>query len=484
MISSQATPASFLSSSARKLNEAAAKERAQNAITVLSVSGAPTGDVGRNVRRLLLREELAVEQEGMGMSIRLTMDYGTGGGTGGKAELEAALHSLSQRKKAAESWAMLEYPEKAGWATGKWAMAVRPVRGRRHNRLTGRGAATANASHDRIAKSTNEVAILDELTLHEGDVVRLTVGLPNKFWSGVTMKGTAGDFPASNMRVLEKAIARRDFSPLPNAPKALYAKFTEGAIIVIVDSPPTAKWWQGFVLDRSEQHVLDTDSGGQVAVKLLPREAVTKESDAAFEKLVPRARRWGESPSGLAQRAALKAAHERDSERWALTTAGVRAYAGKRGWEHDGEDMEAAAARALELLGEKEDGKLRPAARILEISAGGAGLFRVSQAVRDAGEDGGQLAVAERRLAEQRAGLEALEAQQKELQARGEFDAASKAALERKRRIEAQQEEWIHGCEGGQTCGCLLQSTSLLIISTHLTGILYIETDWAAQVPY
>jgi hypothetical protein len=466
---SQGTPASFLSSSARKLSEAAAKERARNTISVLSVSGAPTGQVGRNVRRLLLREELAVEQDGMGLSIRLTTDYGTGGGTGGKAELEAALLSLSLREKAAKSWAMLEYPDKAEWAAGKWAMAVRPVRGRQHNRTKGRSAANVDDQNDSLTKDAKEVSIPDELTLREGDVVRLTSGLPNKFWSGVTMKGTAGDFPASDMRILEKAIARRDFSPLPNAPKALYTKFAEGAKVVIVDSPPTAKWWQGFVLDDTEQHVLDTDSGGHVAVKLLPREAVTKESDAAFEKLVPRARRWGETPSGQAQRAALQAAHDRESERWALTTAGVLAYAGKRGWEHDGEDMEAAVARAVEILGKEEGGKLPPAARILEISASGAGLFRVSQAVREAGLDGGQVAEAERRLAEQRAGLEALERQQKELEARGEFDAASKAALERKRRIEAQQQEWIHGCEGGQTCGYLVDENSVLNARTSLS---------------
>lgn len=458
----QATPASFLSSSARKLNEAAAKQAAQNAISVLSVSGAPTGTVGRNLRRLLLREQLAAEQERMGLSIRLTTDYGTGGGTGGKAELEAALQSLSQRKKAAEAWATLEYPEKADWAAGKWAMAVRPVKGRRHNQVKGKGAKTLSEHDNSCSNGTEEIELPDEVTLREGDVVRLTAGLPNKFWSGVTMKGTAGDFPASEMRILEKAIARRDFSPLPDAPKALYTKFAEGAKVVIVESSPTAKWWQGFVLDDSELEVIDKDSGGRVAVKLLPREAVTKESDAVFENLVPRARRWGETPSGVAQRAALQAAHDRERERWSLSTTGRLAYAVKRGWEHDGEDMEAAAARALELLGSKEGGKLYPGGRVLQISAGGAGLFQVSQAVYEAGVDGGQVAAAEQRLAEQRAGLAALEAQQSELEAREEFDAASKAALERKRRIEAQQEEWMHGCEAGQTCGYLADESSVL----------------------
>ena len=135
-------------------------------------------------RQLLLREELAVEQDGMGLSIRLTTDYGTGGGTGGKAELEAALLSLSQREKAAKSWATLEYPDKAEWATGKWAMTVRPVRGRRHNRTKGRSPANGDDQNDSLTKDTKDVSIPDELTLREGEVVRLTAGLPNKFWSG------------------------------------------------------------------------------------------------------------------------------------------------------------------------------------------------------------------------------------------------------------------------------------------------------------
>jgi hypothetical protein len=462
----QAAPASFLSSSARKLNEAAAKERAQNAIGVLSVSGAPTGELGRNGRRLLLREELAVEQEGMGLTIRLTTDYGTGGGTGGKAELEAALTSLSQRKKAAESWALVEYPEKAEWAAGKWAMAVRPVRGRRHNRTKGNAAAAAAANGE---DGNDDMPLPDELSLREGEIVRLTAGLPNKYWSGVTMKGTVGDFPASEMVVLEKAIARRDFSPLPSAPKALYTKFAEGAKVIIVESATGAKWWQGFVLDASEEHAIDADSGGQVPIKLLPREAVTKESDAIFEKLTPRAMRWGETQSGIAQRAALRDAQERESERWALSTAGVLAYATKRGWERDSEDMEAATARALEVLGKDKGGKLRPSMRILELGSQGAGLFRVSQSIHEAGLDGGEVAAAEARLAEQRAGLDALKAHQSDCEARGEFDAASKAALERERRIEASQVGWMHGGEAGQTCGYLADESSVLSARAHLS---------------
>ena len=51
-----AAPVSFLSTSAKKLNLAAAKQREQNTGRVLSVSGAPMGEVGRNARLLLLRE--------------------------------------------------------------------------------------------------------------------------------------------------------------------------------------------------------------------------------------------------------------------------------------------------------------------------------------------------------------------------------------------------------------------------------------------
>ena len=417
---------------------------------------------------MCLSTDLAAEQDGLGLTIRLTSDYMTG-----KGELEAALSSMAQRRKAAEAWATQEHPERADWAVGKWAMALRPVTGRRHGSMKAKGnsakaamtnrrrGAVGGVSQSGLAVALEDMHLPDELSLRVGEVVRLTAGLPNKYWSGVKMTGATGDFPASEMVVLEKAIARRGFEPMPSAPKAMYSNFLEGAMVVIVESKPGAKWWQGFVLDKTGMKVMETDSGGQVPIKLLPRESVTKESDALFEKLVPRAMRWGETASGKAQRAALMTAQregqaeEGATTHWALSTAGVLAYATRNGWERDGEDMEAAAAQALMTLGGNNGGVLPPSMRILELGSQGAGLWRVSQAIHEAGVGGGEVALADARLAEQRAGLQALRQEQATQEAAGEYGLAAQAALTRQRRIESLGVEWLHGGDGGQTVGYL-----------------------------
>ena len=114
-----------------------------------------------------------------------------------------------------------------------------------------------------------EESLGDELTLREEEVIRLSVGLPNKWWKGTTVCGREGDVCGGAMEPLEKAIALRGFEPFPGQ-TALYMKLSTGDVVCLVDSNPTAKWWQGFVLNP-DGSCADScrDSSGQVGLTML-----------------------------------------------------------------------------------------------------------------------------------------------------------------------------------------------------------------------
>ena len=435
-----ARPASFLSAAALRINQQARDEKNEVA-RVLSMGGVPSGAVSRSTRTLLLREELAVAQEGMGQSVRLLADYGTGGR--GRAELDAALSVMAARRTAATTWALTEHPERAEWAAGRWARAKQHVRGRR--------AATP---------PDGEESLGDELTLREEEVIRLSAGLPNKWWKGTTVQGREGDVCGGAMEPLEKAIALRGFEPFPGQ-GALYMKLSTDDVVCLVDSNPTAKWWQGFVLNP-DGSCADScrDSSGQVTIKLLPRQAVLKETEVRFQVKERHAQRWGECASGIAQASAL-------ASPLPSATAGRLAHAVERGWTVDIAQMEAATAAALRLLADR-GGRLKPATSVLEFGSG-VGLWRLTQAVRAAGVLDGETAAAEQRLAAHRAELAQLKARQDALTEAGDLAEATDVAELRELKIKAQQAEWVHGGSGGQVCGMIASDDDVELARMHLT---------------
>jgi hypothetical protein len=138
------------------------KQRKED-LMVLEQSGLVCGRCEFPLRRVLLREAMAVTLDGWGDTIRL-LHYSAAEHK--NAVLSHAKDELEARERQAQQFARFEFPEAAEWAAGKYARTTREI--------TVGSIARTGASED-------------DLALSEGAVVSLETGHPNKWWRGTTV---------------------------------------------------------------------------------------------------------------------------------------------------------------------------------------------------------------------------------------------------------------------------------------------------------